>query len=859
MGSDTDYQWSQKYGDYYYLLNSSGEPLSVSSVRSSDYVFITKENNTISYGLGYNPQNVSSSNLSLLVEIEAIQVANIENTFENIKTQFDAEFQTTSTSTHTVTFNIDGTNYTKSGVAHEGSIAFSSVNSAVLTAVGDSTFNGFGFEENGLALITKTTTNNHSHISSDGLSLCNITENLTLYLGVSSKTYTVSFMNIGQTLQTSQVVAGEKAVYTGETPAKFATEEFAFKFKGWLCSSDGVLYRTNDLPAISQDCTFTAQFAQKENLPVELDSNGGTLETDGLQYDENGEITDFPTPTRGIDRFDGWKVIESENNSWPVGEIVTTSHIVEAVSKDSGYYTLTDLNTAYPWTYNETKMEWVSGNYGVQASALCKITFNVAGTYTIKFRGYSNGYYSWGVISKIGQTLTTYTAYKTTSSVVNYTFYSKVTEPYQYLTYENVSENDYITILYYKSDKYSYYNDRLQFQVQPHIFYTGNVTLEAQWTNGYEITFDANGGTCTTAKKIAHGVYGELPFAKQSGKTFNGWWTQPTGGTQVKSTTSAPTSNTTLYAQWLSEEKQYIRIDENNDVDWNGEYVYFGEFPKTIKANDVTVDETTTDSRGYYKGSDGEWYEKISASTTSTKNSFSDGTLIASGTEYYFKVEAIKWRILNPTLTDGTAMLFSEDILNAGIQFYTSMESSSRDMVNEVNGKKVYPNNYKYSNIRAYLNGENGSSYGVADYSSSGTETSFISKAFSSGEQGKILQKTIDNSKASFDTYKTLGYECSDTSDKIFLLSYKELLNGVEDYGFTSNSKRWKKSTDYAKANNAYVGTATGYENGIYWTRSPYSGNYPYVHTVNEYGQLKSNSGVTSTSYGIAPACWITL
>ena len=44
-----------------------------------------------------------------------------------------------------------------------------------------------------------------------------------------------------------------------------------------------------------------------------------------------------------------------------------------------------------------------------------------------------------------------------------------------------------------------------------------------------------------------------------------------------------------------SEIKQYVR---------DGDYIYFGEYPQTIKASDVVI-TSTQDERGYYLGSDG--------------------------------------------------------------------------------------------------------------------------------------------------------------------------------------------------------------------------------------------------------------
>ncbi|MBQ7116325.1 MAG: InlB B-repeat-containing protein [Clostridia bacterium] len=80
------------------------------------------------------------------------------------------------------------------------------------------------------------------------------------------------------------------------------------------------------------------------------------------------------------------------------------------------------------------------------------------------------------------------------------------------------------------------------------------VQLTAQWTaNKYTVTFDANGGYCsTTTKTVAYNsVYGELPVPSLSGYTFVGWYTDKSGVTNITSvSTFNLLGNQTLYAQW---------------------------------------------------------------------------------------------------------------------------------------------------------------------------------------------------------------------------------------------------------------------------------------------------------------------
>ena len=69
----------------------------------------------------------------------------------------------------------------------------------------------------------------------------------------------------------------------------------------------------------------------------------------------------------------------------------------------------------------------------------------------------------------------------------------------------------------------------------------------------YTLTFNANGGTTSTASKSVTYTtkYGELPTPTRTGYTFNGWYTASSGGTKINSDTILDSpQNRTVYAQW---------------------------------------------------------------------------------------------------------------------------------------------------------------------------------------------------------------------------------------------------------------------------------------------------------------------
>ena len=90
------------------------------------------------------------------------------------------------------------------------------------------------------------------------------------------------------------------------------------------------------------------------------------------------------------------------------------------------------------------------------------------------------------------------------------------------------------------------------------------VTLYAQWTtNGYTVTFDANGGNCDTVTKsvVYASEYGDLPVAIREKFIFKGWYTSLIDGIKINATDIYLLSdNQTLYAYWENADVTDISI-----------------------------------------------------------------------------------------------------------------------------------------------------------------------------------------------------------------------------------------------------------------------------------------------------------
>lgn len=151
-------------------------------------------------------------------------------------------------------------------------------------------------------------------------------------------------------------------------------------------------------------------------------------------------------------------------------------------------------------------------------------------------------------------------------------------------------------------------------------------------------------------------------------------------------------------------------------------------------------------------------------------------------------------------------------------------------------------NNYADSVIRAWLN------------------DSFYKTAFDDKERALIQATTVDNSVASTG-YGSNSNVCSNTNDKVFLLSYKDVSNS--SYGFSSNASRMRKLSDYARASGAWMSKSDWdgqYGGGIWMLRSPADSSNAFVRECHYNGEItEGGNNVSGKYFGIVPALTLKL
>ena len=92
-----------------------------------------------------------------------------------------------------------------------------------------------------------------------------------------------------------------------------------------------------------------------------------------------------------------------------------------------------------------------------------------------------------------------------------------------------------------------------------------NITLYAQWGKPCTVSYNANGGTCSTASEKYSGDALTLPTPARDGYWFSGWYDAATGGNKIGDAGVAynPNGDITLYAHWQEKIEYTVTYNAN--------------------------------------------------------------------------------------------------------------------------------------------------------------------------------------------------------------------------------------------------------------------------------------------------------
>ena len=287
-------------------------------------------------------------------------------------------------------------------------------------------------------------------------------------------------------------------------------------------------------------------------------------------------------------------------------------------------------------------------------------------------------------------------------------------------------------------------------------------------------------------------------------------------------------------------------------------YVEFGSYPQTYVGDSInetleswynsnnpanlktyTTRENTSYNSGVYTShmyTDGNIYARGYSHRFSSYTYSTGESIPADGTVVWFKVEPIRWLVLNYDEyiagTDAELELMSELVLTGYIYFNPSEDDG---------------NSWETSYIREWTNGE------------------FYNSAFTEQQQEMIATSTVKNNVTGNYSSSTSDGTGPTTYDKIYLRSYYEMSSGLFSTGTTNQdyARRLCSPTDFVLSNRTHMSTSytTSYRTGTsyYWTRSAGS-SASYAWHVNDFGGIVyGNGAVSHANNGVRPALHLAL
>ncbi len=415
-----------------------------------------------------------------------------------------------------------------------------------------------------------------------------------------------------------------------------------YTFNGWYTQAIGG-DRIDETKVVNAAMTLYAQYTEIVVEPtvyvVTFDTQGGECATATVNVEEGEEIDELPEATKNGYTFSGWYT-QAIGGDKVVSTTVVTATMTLYAQWTAMQSTLT-FNTnggdivspgaklvTYGKTYGKmptpTRTGYTFNGWYTQATGGDK----VKSTDTVAIVDETTLYAQW--------TVNTYVVYFNANNGEGITTQKDVTYGGAYGELPEATRTGYTF-----DGWYTLAEDGDKITEDTEVRITTAQTLYAHWTEivveptVYVVMFDTQGGECaTTTVYIEEGEeIGALPIVTKNGYTFNGWFTEASGGDKIE-TTAVVNTNMTLYAQWTANEcVVYFDTQEGEcemsqrDVTYGGTY---GELPTPTRSG--------YEFAGWYTLAEGG--DKVTADTIVT--STTPHTLYAHWTE---KVQAVKCRV----------------------------------------------------------------------------------------------------------------------------------------------------------------------------------------------------------------------
>lgn len=303
-----------------------------------------------------------------------------------------------------------------------------------------------------------------------------------------------------------------------------------YTFTGWY--TDSVAGEKVNADDIYNTLSVKTLYARYEAISykITLDADGGTVSPSYVYIKYDNKYGTLPEPKKSGYRFDGWTREYVKNKSEIMMSSGSYGYTYDSInnywkSNNKGVKSSKAVTT---WSINLSKGETLDINYKVSSeSGYDKLSIYVDDV--VKVNGISGGQ-SWNVLSLqlSSGSHTVRAEYSKDSSGDSYDDRAYVS--FCVMNNKKISSDDVMNI-------------------------AENHTLKAEYSlaTTYTLRFDSRDGSCSKSSMTVtyDSSYGTLPVATKTGYTFDGWYTEISGGTRIYSTDKCKmTRDGTVYAKY---------------------------------------------------------------------------------------------------------------------------------------------------------------------------------------------------------------------------------------------------------------------------------------------------------------------
>ncbi|WP_313130830.1 InlB B-repeat-containing protein [Anaerocolumna sp.] len=366
-----------------------------------------------------------------------------------------------------------------------------------------------------------------------------------------------------------------------------------YRFKGWYTSPTGnVQVVAEDLVKASTDFTLYAQW-EGYSYNVFFDANGGSITTTSdVVMNGKNHYGVLITPTRPGYSFDGWYTERSG------GTLITLWSVVDTISSYTLYahwtqevYRITYYVNGGNLSSSNTTTVYIGQDYS-NFPIPTREGYSFEGWYTSPDTNVSRVY-------SVSQACSLYAHWKQNKYTVSFDGNGGNVYP---STKEVLYGSHYGELPTPTKEGYSFggwlTEDGKAITLNSVMNRTKNHKLTAQWNSmRYEITYNSNGGNPVNTIKSAYygGEYGPHPVPTRIGHNFAGWFTEPSGGNEIiSSSIIRKKSNHALYAHWTPMKplitfyanggriyENGLKVHSMSSIKTYGEH--YGELPEPIR------------------------------------------------------------------------------------------------------------------------------------------------------------------------------------------------------------------------------------------------------------------------------------